>query len=112
MMRKKQKKNKKGKQGGEDFLDGEDPGAADGQQGMEDKAPVEASIDDEFALPEKKGKGKAAAGAKKKDGLAPPNHPTPTATASAPVTSAGCNQRAAADGVEHRSSSRAGGMIP
>jgi translation initiation factor 5B len=65
MMRKKQKKNKKGKQGGEDFVEGEDPAAADGQQGMEDKAPVEASIDDEFAMPEKKGKGKAGAAAKK-----------------------------------------------
>lgn len=65
MMRKKQKKNKKGKQGGEDFVDGEDPAAADGQPDLEDKAPVEASIDDEFALPEKKDKGKPGAGAKK-----------------------------------------------
>ncbi|PQE33261.1 Eukaryotic translation initiation factor 5B protein [Rutstroemia sp. NJR-2017a WRK4] len=60
MMRKKQKKAKKGKQT-EDFVEGEDPPAADGQvDSLADKAPVEASIDDEFALPEKKGKGKNA----------------------------------------------------
>ena len=56
MMRKKQKKNKKGKQT-EDFVDGEDPTTEDTPD-LVDKAPVEASIDDEFALPEKKGKGK------------------------------------------------------
>ena len=62
MMRKKQKK-KKGKQGGEDFVDGEDPTGAAGEEqaDLSTKAPVEASIDDEFALPGKKGKGKAAA---------------------------------------------------
>ncbi|KAF7872324.1 hypothetical protein EAF04_003248 [Stromatinia cepivora] len=61
MMRKKQKKGKKGKQM-EDFVEGEDPPAADEQpqDNFADKAPVEASIDDEFALPEKKGKGKNA----------------------------------------------------
>lgn len=61
MMRKKQKKGKKGKQL-EDFVEGEDPPAADEQpqDDFADKAPVEASIDDEFALPEKKGKGKNA----------------------------------------------------
>ncbi|KAJ8071333.1 hypothetical protein OCU04_001665 [Sclerotinia nivalis] len=61
MMRKKQKKGKKGKQM-EDFVEGEDPPAADEQpqDDFADKAPVEASIDDEFALPEKKGKGKNA----------------------------------------------------
>jgi hypothetical protein len=52
-----------------------------------------------------------AVGAKKKEGLAPPSHPTPTATASAPVTSAGWNQPAT-DGVEAMSSSRTGGVIP
>ncbi|ESZ98671.1 putative Eukaryotic translation initiation factor 5B [Sclerotinia borealis F-4128] len=59
MMRKKQKKGKKGKQT-EDFVEGEDPPAAEEQpqDDFADKAPVEASIDDEFALPEKKGKGK------------------------------------------------------
>ena len=56
MMRKKQKKNKKGKQT-EDFVEGEDPPAEDTPD-LAEKAPVEASIDDEFALPEKKGKGK------------------------------------------------------
>ncbi|EDN96950.1 hypothetical protein SS1G_01878 [Sclerotinia sclerotiorum 1980 UF-70] len=61
MMRKKQKKGKKGKQL-EDFVEGEDPPAADEQpqDDFADKAPVEASIDDEFVLPEKKGKGKNA----------------------------------------------------
>ncbi|CAD6443558.1 1974b74f-d373-40a7-8a7b-59e4cccba391 [Sclerotinia trifoliorum] len=61
MMRKKQKKGKKGKQI-EDFVEGEDPPAAEEQpqDDFADKAPVEASIDDEFALPEKKGKGKNA----------------------------------------------------
>lgn len=58
MMRKKQKKNKKGKQT-EDFVEGEDPPTEDTPD-LAEKAPVEASIDDEFALPEKKGKGKNA----------------------------------------------------
>jgi translation initiation factor 5B len=57
MMRKKQKK-KKGKQT-EDSVEGEDP-PAEGQPDLVEKAPVEASIDDEFALPDKKGKGKSA----------------------------------------------------
>jgi len=57
MMRKKQKKKNKGKQ--EDFVEGEDP-LAEEQPDLTGKAPVEASIDDEFALPDKKGKGKAA----------------------------------------------------
>ena len=57
MLRKKQKK-KKGKQG-DDFVEGEDPPVAD-EPDLAEKAPVEASIDDEFALPDKKGKGKAA----------------------------------------------------
>jgi len=52
MMRKKQKK--KNKAAGED---GED---------LDGKAPIEASLDDEFALPDKKGKGKG--GAAKTDG--------------------------------------------
>ena len=56
MMRKKQKK-KKGKQT-EDFVEGEDP--TEEQADLTEKAPAEASIDDEFALPDKKGKGKAA----------------------------------------------------
>jgi translation initiation factor 5B len=60
MMRKK-RKNKKGKQT-EDFLEGEDPPGAeeDEQPDLAEKAPVEALIDDEFALPDKKGKGKNA----------------------------------------------------
>jgi len=60
MMRKKQKK-KKGKQT-EDYVEGEDPPGAgeDEQPDLAEKAPVEASIDDEFALPDKKGKGKNA----------------------------------------------------
>ncbi|KAH8659091.1 hypothetical protein BGZ60DRAFT_382670 [Tricladium varicosporioides] len=54
MMRKKQKK-KKGKQ--EDFVEGEDL-QLETQVDLTEKAPAEASIDDEFALPDKKGKGK------------------------------------------------------
>lgn len=54
MLRKKQKK-KKGKQ--EDFVEGEDP-QAEAQADLIEKAPVEASIEDEFVLPDKKGKGK------------------------------------------------------
>jgi len=45
MMRKKQKKKNKATEEADEDLDG--------------KAPVEASLDDEFALPDKKGKGKA-----------------------------------------------------
>jgi translation initiation factor 5B len=58
MLRKKQKKKNKGKQG-DDFGEGEDAPAEE-EPDLAEKAPVEASIDDEFALPEKKGKGKAA----------------------------------------------------
>lgn len=57
MMRKRQKK-KKGLQT-EDSIEGEAP--TDDLTDLSAKAPVEASIDDEFALPGKKGKGKAAA---------------------------------------------------
>ncbi|KAB8303477.1 hypothetical protein EYC80_004895 [Monilinia laxa] len=61
MAAKKGKKGKKAKQT-EDFVEGEDPPAADeqAQDNFADKAPIEASIDDEFALPEKKTKGKNA----------------------------------------------------
>ena len=52
MLRKKQKKKNKAQE-----EDGED---------LDGKAPVEASLDDEFALPDKKGKGKA--GPAKTDG--------------------------------------------
>ena len=65
MLRKKQKKGKKGK-GTEDFVEGEDP-TATGDQDIADKAPVEASLDDEFALPEKKGQGKTATVMKEED---------------------------------------------
>lgn len=56
MMRKKQKKNKKGKPT-ENFVEGEDAQTEDTPD-LAEKAPVDASIDDDFALPEKKGKGK------------------------------------------------------
>ncbi|RDW58078.1 putative eukaryotic translation initiation factor 5B [Coleophoma cylindrospora] len=62
MMRKKQKKNKAKQQ---DFVEGEDP-AAEGQDAFQ--APAEASIEDEFALPEKKGKGKKPAAAQEEEG--------------------------------------------
>ncbi len=57
MMRKRQKK-KKGKQVEEDFIEGEDP-QAEAIADLAEKAPLEASLEDEFALPDKKGKGKA-----------------------------------------------------
>jgi translation initiation factor 5B len=56
MMRKRQKK-KKGKQADEDFVEGEDAPMAEVSH-LTEKAPLEASIEDEFALPDKKGKGK------------------------------------------------------
>lgn len=59
MMRKRDKKKKKGKQD-EDFVEGEDPPAAEEAPDLTEKAPAEASIEDEFALPDKKGKGKGA----------------------------------------------------
>lgn len=58
MMRKRQKK-KKGKGNDEDIVEGEDPPVEE-QPDLTEKAPVEASIEDEFALPDKKSKGKAA----------------------------------------------------
>jgi hypothetical protein len=59
MMRKRQKKKNKGKQEG-DTVEGEDAPVNE-ESDLATKAPVEASIDDEFDLPEKKGKGKAPA---------------------------------------------------
>jgi translation initiation factor 5B len=62
MLRKNKEKRKKKGLPEEDFVQGEDPSApADA-----DKAPEEATLDDEFALPVKKGKG----GAKGKAGNA------------------------------------------
>ena len=56
MMRKRQKKKKGGQQ--EDFVEGED--APTEEPDLAEKAPVEASLEDEFALPDNRGKGKAA----------------------------------------------------
>ncbi|KAI9054600.1 hypothetical protein LZ554_001753 [Drepanopeziza brunnea f. sp. 'monogermtubi'] len=56
MMRKRNKKKKAGQQ--DDPAEGEVPAAEEAD--LIEKAPVEASIEDEFALPDKKGKGKAA----------------------------------------------------
>lgn len=58
MLRKRQKKKNKGK-AADDVLEGEDPPTEE-QLDLAEKAPVEASIDDEFALPDKESKGKAA----------------------------------------------------
>src|SRR4051794_19813327 len=55
MMRKRNKKKKGGQQ--EDFVEGED--APTEEPDLAEKAPAEASLEDEFALPDKKGKGKA-----------------------------------------------------
>lgn len=61
-MKKKAKNKKKNKAAPtEDFVEGEDPPAAETKPDLAAKAPEEANIDDEFALPAKKGKGKAAA---------------------------------------------------
>jgi len=55
MMRKQKNKKKKGNQG-ENFVEGENPPAEEGPD-LTEKAPVEASMEDGFALPDKKGKG-------------------------------------------------------
>jgi len=62
MRKNKEKRKKKGL--AENFVEGEAPGAdgaADATPDLIAKAPVEANLDDEFALPDKKGKGKQAA---------------------------------------------------
>jgi len=51
----KEKRKKKGLT--EDFVEGEDATAAEPQADLAAKAPAEAAMDDEFALPDKKGKG-------------------------------------------------------
>ncbi|CZT00826.1 hypothetical protein WAI453_009102 [Rhynchosporium graminicola] len=56
MMRKRNKKKKGGQQG--DAVEAEDSPAE--EVDLAEKAPEEASLEDEFALPDKKGKGKAA----------------------------------------------------
>lgn len=56
MLRKKQKK-KKGKQV-DDLVEGEDLAADEVQDALAGKEAVEASIEDEFAMPDKKGKAK------------------------------------------------------
>lgn len=55
MRKNKEKRKKKGLP--EDFVQGEDPPAAEPAEDLTTKAPEEATMDDEFALPEKKGKG-------------------------------------------------------
>jgi hypothetical protein len=59
MRKKKEKRKQKGLS--EDFVEGEDPSAAvpepEPAADLTTKAPEEANLDDEFALPEKKGKG-------------------------------------------------------
>ncbi|POR36637.1 Eukaryotic translation initiation factor 5B [Tolypocladium paradoxum] len=66
MLRKNKEKRKKKGLPEEDFVQGEDPAAA---EDVAAKAPVEATIDDEFALPEKKGKGGKGKQAPKKNDL-------------------------------------------
>lgn len=57
MRKNKEKRKKKGLS--EDFVDGENPPGVDAPpaEDLTSKAPAEATMDDEFALPEKKGKG-------------------------------------------------------
>lgn len=56
MMKKNREKRKK-KGLSEDFVEGENAPGAETPTAPETKAPVEATMEDEFALPEKKGKG-------------------------------------------------------
>lgn len=63
MMRKKQKKGKKGAP----TEQGVDDDAEDAEASLAGKAPVEASLEDEFALPEKKNKSKSAVQSKEED---------------------------------------------
>jgi hypothetical protein len=53
----------------------------------------------------------AGAGAKKRDELTPAIHPTPSATASAPVTSAECSHGAPANAAGISNASRRGALI-
>src|SRR5262249_32152288 len=53
----------------------------------------------------------AGAGAKKRDEPAPAIHPTPSATASAPVTSAGCSHGAPANAADISNASRRGALM-
>ncbi|KAG9234993.1 putative eukaryotic translation initiation factor 5B [Amylocarpus encephaloides] len=64
MMRKKQKKKKANQ--ADDFVEGEGP-IVENQPDLAEKAPVEASLEDEFALPDKKGKGKGAPAKEEED---------------------------------------------
>ena len=57
MRKNKEKRKKKGI--ADDFVQGEDPPSVEPAAGPADKAPEEASLDDEFALPAKKIKGQA-----------------------------------------------------
>lgn len=57
MRKNKEKRKKKGI--ADDFVQGEDPPGAEPAEDTADKAPQEASLDDEFALPAKKNKGQA-----------------------------------------------------
>lgn len=63
-MKKKAKSKKSKGKPAEDFVDGEDPPTAEPEPDLATKAPEEATMEEEFALPEKKGKGKAAPPAK------------------------------------------------
>ena len=65
-MMRKNKKKKKEKQL-EDLVEGEDPPAVEGQSDLAEKAPVEASVEDEFVLLDKKAKGKTALAKSSKD---------------------------------------------
>jgi translation initiation factor 5B len=65
MRKNRDKKKKKGKFV-QDFVEGEDPSADDASPAPEPvvEAPAEANMDDEFAMPDKKGKGKGGNNAK------------------------------------------------
>ncbi|KAG6004091.1 hypothetical protein E4U43_000799 [Claviceps pusilla] len=68
MLRKNKEKRKKKGLADDDDVQGEDASSSAPPADLSDKAPQEASLDDEFALPEKKGKGgKGKPAAKKND---------------------------------------------
>ncbi|KAG6240456.1 hypothetical protein E4U25_007950 [Claviceps purpurea] len=70
MLRKNKERRKKKGLADDESVDGEEASGSIPPQDLSSKAPQEASLDDEFALPEKKGKGAKAKTAAKKDDAA------------------------------------------
>ncbi|QPH09900.1 hypothetical protein C2857_000952 [Epichloe festucae Fl1] len=70
MLRKNKERRKKKGLADDDFIQGEDAPSSEPLNDISNKAPQEATLDDEFALPEKKGKGGKAKPAARKDDAA------------------------------------------